>query len=215
MAATMSTAIAAALPHALNMLHAKWPPLHLTDSGSRRKKDRRAAGQKKRSRHTTATPRRPLWTIAVAVIFLGALYSLNQVAIDSTLIADIERSQTAAQTKQHPQTDAINYSFYDTLKDTEVAIAEDSGYSSDNQNKQPIHYLIQAGSFKTPQQAERRRAEITLIGLTPRVTHSSNHSGELWYRVRIGPFTSRSEMAEAEATLLANNIEAMVKQIQQ
>jgi len=70
--------------------------------------------------------------------------------------------------------------------------------------------LIQAGSFKTAEQAERLLVELKLLALDPKISSAINSSGNRWYRVRLGPFKSRREMAAVRNTIISNGIEAMV-----
>ena len=57
-------------------------------------------------------------------------------------------------------------------------------------------YILQAGSFRQQSDADRRRGELALLGLEATVEPSDNDNGR-WYRVYLGPFESRSEMARA------------------
>lgn len=59
-------------------------------------------------------------------------------------------------------------------------------------------YLLQAGSFRQQADADRRRGELALLGLEATVEPSENDSGR-WYRVYLGPFDSRSDMARARS----------------
>ncbi|MGB1191994.1 MAG: SPOR domain-containing protein, partial [Pseudomonadales bacterium] len=67
-------------------------------------------------------------------------------------------------------------------------VSEDSAYNSSRSVDDNYIYLIQAGSFKTQAQAEKLLVELTLLGLEPKIDKSRNASGNLWYRVRLGPF---------------------------
>ena len=57
-------------------------------------------------------------------------------------------------------------------------------------------YILQAGSFRQQSDADRRRGELALLGLEATVEAIENDSGQ-WYRVYLGPYGSRSEMARA------------------
>jgi len=59
-------------------------------------------------------------------------------------------------------------------------------------------YLLQAGSFRQEGDADRRRGELALLGLEANVEPSDSDNGR-WYRVYLGPFESRSEMARARS----------------
>jgi len=73
----------------------------------------------------------------------------------------------------------------------------------------PQPYFLQAGSFRQKDDAERRRAELLLLGLEPKIEESSSDSG-LWFRVSLGPFESHDAMARARGLLASQNIEALL-----
>ena len=60
-------------------------------------------------------------------------------------------------------------------------------------------YLIQVGSFKSQQEAERMRASLVMKGFDVKLS-AMTQQGVHWYRVTIGPFASRTQ---AQETLLA------------
>jgi cell division protein FtsN len=67
-------------------------------------------------------------------------------------------------------------------------------------------YLLQAGSFRDPADAERMRARLILEGLPGVRTDRSEGSNGIWYRVRVGPFDNRSAMNRASNKLSKLNI---------
>jgi len=73
----------------------------------------------------------------------------------------------------------------------------------------PQPYFLQAGSFRQKDDAERRRAEILLLGLEPKIEESTADNGH-WFRVSLGPFESHDAMARARGLLASQNIEALL-----
>ena len=61
-------------------------------------------------------------------------------------------------------------------------------------------YLLQAGSFSAPGDAEALKARIALLGLSARVEQGSA-DGKTVYRVRMGPYATATELAEAKQKL--------------
>ncbi len=61
-------------------------------------------------------------------------------------------------------------------------------------------YLLQAGSFSAAGDAEALKARIALLGLSARV-ESGEAGGRTVYRVRMGPYSSATELADAKQTL--------------
>jgi len=72
-----------------------------------------------------------------------------------------------------------------------------------------ITYLLQAGSFRQRQDADRRRAELLLLGLEPKVEETSSDNGR-WFRVYLGPFNSHPEMTRARSLTAAQDIDTLL-----
>jgi len=61
-------------------------------------------------------------------------------------------------------------------------------------------YILQAGSFSASGDAEALKARIALLGLSARV-ESGSADGKTVYRVRMGPYGTATELAEAKQKL--------------
>lgn len=70
-------------------------------------------------------------------------------------------------------------------------------------------YFLQAGSFREAEQADRLRAEITLLGLDVEV-QSVEVNGDTWHRVRIGPLPAGAGLQRAQNRLRENGIDYLV-----
>jgi cell division protein FtsN len=73
----------------------------------------------------------------------------------------------------------------------------------------PKPYLLQAGAFRQRDDAERRRAELVLLGLTPKLEEFSNANGR-WFRVYVGPFDSHESMNKARGLMANQNIDTVL-----
>ena len=69
-------------------------------------------------------------------------------------------------------------------------------------------YILQAGAFGASGDAEAIKAKIALLGLNARV-ESAQIKGKTVYRVRMGPYASASELAEAKSKLAGGGLPAM------
>lgn len=69
-------------------------------------------------------------------------------------------------------------------------------------------YILQAGAFGGSGDAEAVKAKIALLGLNARV-ESAQIGGKTVYRVRMGPYGSASELADAKAKLSSGGLPAM------
>ena len=70
------------------------------------------------------------------------------------------------------------------------------------------HYLLQAGAFQASGDAEAVKAKIALLGLTARV-ESAQAGDKTVFRVRMGPYGSASELADAKRRLGSGGLPAM------
>jgi cell division protein FtsN len=73
----------------------------------------------------------------------------------------------------------------------------------------PQPYFLQAGSFRQQEDAERRRAELLLLGLEPKIEDSTVDSGR-WFRVSLGPFESHDAVSKARGLLANQNIDSVL-----
>lgn len=69
-------------------------------------------------------------------------------------------------------------------------------------------YVLQAGAFQASGQAEELKAKIALLGLGARV-ESAQIGGKTVYRVRMGPYSTASELADAKRKLASGGLSAM------
>jgi cell division protein FtsN len=69
-------------------------------------------------------------------------------------------------------------------------------------------YILQAGAFGASGDAETVKAKIAMLGLNARV-ESAQIGGKTVFRVRMGPYGSASELAEAKSKLAGGGLPAM------
>jgi cell division protein FtsN len=73
-------------------------------------------------------------------------------------------------------------------------------------------YLLQAGAFQASGQAEELKAKIALLGLGARV-EAAQISGKTVYRVRMGPYGTATDLAEAKRKLSAGGLQALAVRV--
>ena len=146
-----------------------------------------------------------LWFLAgvITTIMLQLFYHLAQ--IDPTQVVD-DIVETIEPKLPEPQSVKPEFRFYEELKQREVAV---SGDSVADREQADYNYALQAGSFKNPADAAQRRAEIILLGLDVFVERKQTAAGEVWHKVIVGPFTSRSNLNKARNQLISNDIKTL------
>jgi cell division protein FtsN len=71
-----------------------------------------------------------------------------------------------------------------------------------------VNFLLQAGSFQDKQEADERRAKITLLNMSAEIVPGVV-AGRTWYRVQVGPFNGRNAAEDARKQLSASNIDSI------
>lgn len=77
----------------------------------------------------------------------------------------------------------------------------------------PFSYFIQAGAFRSTEDAEQQRAKLSLLGFQAKVTEREQ-SGRTVYRVRLGPFDKKDEADRIKEKLDGNAIETALVRVQ-
>lgn len=123
------------------------------------------------------------------------------------------QNQTATTDQQDAEPPAADYIFYDHLSKQQstppISRKQQPRRQPSVENEQNMVYLLQAGSFRQTEDADRRRAELLLLGLEAKVEAFSGTSGQL-YRVYVGPFETRQSMSKARRLATASQIETLV-----
>ncbi|WP_421867618.1 SPOR domain-containing protein [Motiliproteus sp.] len=172
-------------------------------------------------------PRRPLWPLLAILLLLGGLgyglYFLTTIGSDPATSQPPLSQEQVEQPAKPPAKPVVKkpaepefekdeiYKFYELLPKSEVVAPEVEAYKSTPKSAEAYsNYLLQAGSFKSAEDADRLRAKLLLAGL-PNVTSSKvvSSNGTVWYRVRTGPFPSRSKLNKAYDKLVRMNLQPL------
>lgn len=175
---------------------------------------RRGASAHRRQDSTSA------WTfLAVGLLagfFLGMLVPLSRVP-PSPSVEVAESPSPAATEAAAPKSSTTRFDFYTLLPEREVIVpvSETSAPSPPQPTNTPARpeqrtrFVLQAGSFRRAEDADRRRAQVLLLGLDARI-EGVNANGDRWHRVIVGPFDERGPLDRARATLISENIDTLV-----
>lgn len=90
----------------------------------------------------------------------------------------------------------------------DLAAARTSGPGAD-----PFFYFVQAGAFRTPEDAEAQRAKLSLMGIDAKVTEREQ-SGRQVFRVRVGPFDKKEEADRQKEKLESGGVETALVRVQ-
>lgn len=120
-------------------------------------------------------------------------------------------------TKPEAEIPKPRFEFYTLLPNQTIDIEEEMGEvePAADISKPPTptgsaeSYVLQAGSFRQMEDAERRRAELLLLGLEPNIEESNGDNGR-WFRVYVGPFKSQAGMTKARSLTAGQSIDTLV-----
>jgi cell division septation protein DedD len=161
------------------------------------------------SRKTAAPLTSPPWVWFLTGLVCGVfLCGLTWLAFQQE---DAGPGETAlAPTAPEAQRPEPRFDFYTLLPEQRVEIDLDpETIATASPAARPDRYLLQAGSFKQAEDADRRRAQLLLLGLDAHVEEASGDNGR-WFRVYIGPFDSRSKLAHARGLTAQQGIDTLL-----
>ena len=90
----------------------------------------------------------------------------------------------------------------------DLAKAKSSGGGLD-----PFTYFIQAGAYRTPEDAETQRAKLSLSGVEAKVTEREQ-AGRPIFRVRVGPFDKKEDADKAKERMDGTGLDTALVRVQ-
>ena len=118
-----------------------------------------------------------------------------------------EKAAPKKKPSRHP-----DFDFYTLLPDQEVVIPEEELRRSEppaaerkrSAGQAPAapsrKYLLQVASVRTPREADAVKAKLAFLGLQAQVSRATI-KGITWYRVRLGPYSTKAAMQQARKRL--------------
>ncbi|MBV2218752.1 MAG: SPOR domain-containing protein, partial [Diaphorobacter sp.] len=77
----------------------------------------------------------------------------------------------------------------------------------------PFQYFVQAGAFRTQQDADAQRAKLAMLGWEARVSEREQN-GRTVFRVRVGPFGKRDDAESLKEKLDGAGVESALVRVQ-
>lgn len=135
--------------------------------------------------------------------------------------------QEKAVEKQPPPSPTPKFDFYTILPEMEVSVPE---WERETEIKPPAgtgeidappqaitseKYILQIGSFRQHNEAERVKAQLALLGIETEIQRVVIDGGDIWHRVRAGPYQSAGQLNQARQRLIENDIDFMLLKLKQ
>ncbi len=105
------------------------------------------------------------------------------------------------------------FDFYTMLPKMEVVVPDDE------LDQEPLptpqgdlssNYVVQVGSFRNSQDADRLKAQLALLGFEAKVVSARIGPQDTRYRVRTGPYQGKASLDKARKRLAENGLSGMV-----
>ena len=77
----------------------------------------------------------------------------------------------------------------------------------------PFSYFVQAGAFKSPEEAQAQKARLAMLGMEASITEREQNGRQV-FRVRMGPFNQKGMADATREQLETNGVEAALVRVQ-
>ncbi len=191
------------------------------------------AGTKRKSKGSTSCS---IWFFGGAIVgafVVGLLWLKTGVNLGNGTVPGVTPPKpTAGSTK--PNAPKPTFEFYTILPEMEVVIPDeelmapepsDSGTGAATatarvETPQPAlaegtAYILQMGSFRRFEDADRMKAKLALIGIEAEIQKVSINNRDTYHRVRSGPYRSQSQLNAVRQLARENNITPLVIKLKQ
>jgi len=84
---------------------------------------------------------------------------------------------------------------------------------SKTQAGEAFQYFVQVGAFNGSEEAQTQRAKLAMGGFDPKISEREQN-GKIVYRVRLGPFETKTEAEDTQAKLKATKFESALIRVQ-
>lgn len=109
----------------------------------------------------------------------------------------------------------VKLDYHEVLPNIDEVMSESDPVADDEPVKQrPDHrYVLQAGSYRSEQDAESMKAKLALAGFEPVIQRVEIRSKGTFYRVRLGPYQSRRKMLLHKKQLARRGVNALAMRL--
>ncbi|MGI9257411.1 MAG: SPOR domain-containing protein [Gammaproteobacteria bacterium] len=164
-----------------------------------------------------------LFGLSIGLVVAAAVYVVDRrdppaemsappqaAAAPETEVVEIP-AEPADDDEPHP---ASRFDFFDILPTFEVVLpeVEPSERREPRSIEEPGSYVLQAGSFTDPADAERRKANLALLGIESTLQRAEI-SGINYHRVIIGPTTDRDKLNRTRRQIFEADMDAIIYKI--
>jgi len=125
------------------------------------------------------------------------------------------KAQIKPDEKTTQQIERPRFEFYKILPGAEEPVTEQQVKQAAKAGASADSFLLQAGSFQNPADADNLKARLALIGVEASVEPIDLPEKGTWYRVRVGPYSKMDELNRVRQALAQNGIEASLVKVKE
>ena len=170
-----------------------------------------------------------VWMLAGLIIglFVALLVYINDNSSSKTSLSDkvsqafqSNNKKEVRSVKKNKKEDApsnilnkLKFDFYTILPELEVAIPEEDllkTFKDSKSSKIKHSYILQAGSFRKFNEADKLKALLALQGIEANIQKVKIKNGDTWHRVRVGPLTTSKSLNKTRRRLRDLGIASIV-----
>ena len=128
----------------------------------------------------------------------------------SNEVRGVKKEKTTA--PPPPTSNKPKFDFYTILPELEVAIPEQEliNVKKEENSSSKTEYILQAGSFKAYNEADKLKARLALEGIEANIQKVKINATDTWHRVRIGPLKNISQLNKTRRRLRSIGIASIV-----
>lgn len=108
------------------------------------------------------------------------------------------------------------FDFYKILPEMEVPVPDweiPAPGDGDDAGLSPGTYVLQVGSFKSFEDADRAKARLALRGIAASIQRVVINGQDVWFRVHVGPYSDEAEIRAMRLKLIENDMDFILLRI--
>lgn len=156
----------------------------------------------------------PAWIWLIAGLLIGVFATaLIILSITTTETVQVKKeteiktpsAKSRYQAVPAEESQENDFSYHEELRTKTVEVPEEETGTS-KATDSTRRFIMQCGSFKKQASAETLKAQIAMNGFTANIKATKEKSGTVWYRVSLGPYSSKRDAERERHQLERNNI---------
>lgn len=152
--------------------------------------------------------------LTIGVALAAGVHLYHTTERDPGSVVTVDPDAAPGEEKATDERPRPRFDFYRMLPNYEVVLPEQEDVASRADEPAAVEaagvYVLQAGSFRKTDDADRLRAQLALLGIESRIQMVTIDDADTWHRVRIGPISDLADLQAMREKLAENSIEALV-----